>query len=73
MCFIYMLTVIATAKEPIAGWINNFYGPTGVVAGAGLGLLRAIHADGDLIAELVPADSVVNAIIASAWDINKNW
>lgn len=22
--------VISTAKEPIAGWIDNMYGPTGV-------------------------------------------
>lgn len=63
--------VIATAKEPITGWINNYYGPTGVVAGAGLGLLRTLHADGNCIADLVPCDNVVNAIIAAAWDISK--
>lgn len=65
--------VIATSKEPIAGWINNFYGPTGVVAGAGLGLVRSIHADGNCIADLVPCDHVVNSIIASAWDISYTW
>lgn len=65
--------VIPTATEPIPGWINNYYGPTGVVAGAGIGLIRSIHANGDMKAEIVPADGVVNAIIAAAWDINKNW
>lgn len=65
--------MIATASEPIAGWINNFYGPTGVVAGAGLGLLRSVHADGECIADLVPGDKVVNAIIVAAWDIAKTW
>ncbi|KAK7576523.1 hypothetical protein V9T40_012809 [Parthenolecanium corni] len=65
--------VIATANEPIPGWINNFYGPTGIVAGAGLGLLRSVHADRECIADLVPGDKVVNAIIVSAWDVAKNW
>jgi len=65
--------VIATSKEPVAGWINNFYGPTGVVAGAGLGLLRSIHANGNCIADLVPCDNVVNGIIAAAWHIGSKW
>ncbi len=67
------LSVIATSNEPLAGWINNFYGPTGVVAGAGLGLLRSIHADGNCIADVVPCDKVVNAVIAAAWDIANKW
>lgn len=65
--------VIATNKEPIPGWINNHYGPTGVVAGAGLGLLRTMHADPDLVADMVPADNVINCIIAAAWSVNKTW
>ncbi|PSN40547.1 hypothetical protein C0J52_10393 [Blattella germanica] len=48
--------VISTAKEPFPGWINNVYGPTGVVVGAGLGLLRTMHCDKDILAEIVPAD-----------------
>jgi fatty acyl-CoA reductase len=61
--------VISTAREPFPGWINNIYGATGVVVGAGLGLLRTMHCDRDMIAELVPVDLVANMMIATAWDV----
>ncbi|KAK3928853.1 Fatty acyl-CoA reductase wat [Frankliniella fusca] len=61
--------VISTAREPIAGWINNVYGPTGVVMGAGVGLLKVLHCDGELRADMVPVDMVINNIIAAAWDM----
>jgi fatty acyl-CoA reductase len=61
--------VIGTAHEPFPGWINNIYGPTGIVIGAGVGLLRTMHCDGDLLAELVPVDMVINMMIATAWDV----
>lgn len=61
--------MISTAKEPVAGWINNIYGATGVVAGAGMGILRTMHCDPDMIADVVPADMVINVMIATAWDV----
>ncbi|KOX80980.1 hypothetical protein WN51_00898 [Melipona quadrifasciata] len=61
--------VISTYREPIRGWIDNLYGPTGVAAGAGTGVLRSIHCDGSIQANVVPGDLTVNALIASAWDI----
>lgn len=64
--------VIATSKEPIAGWINNFYGPTGVVAGAGIGLLRSLHCDGNMLADLVPVDMVINSMIVAACDVGRS-
>lgn len=60
--------VVSTYKEPVRGWIDNMYGPTGVAAGAGTGLLRSLHCDGSIRANVVPADLTVNALIASAWD-----
>ncbi|KAG7201488.1 hypothetical protein KM043_004247 [Ampulex compressa] len=63
--------VISTYREPIRGWIDNMYGPTGVAAGAGTGLLRSIHCDGSIMANVVPGDLTVNAMIAAAWDINR--
>ncbi|KYN33349.1 hypothetical protein ALC56_12060 [Trachymyrmex septentrionalis] len=64
--------VISTYYEPIRGWIDNLYGPTGVAAGAGTGLLRSIHCDGSVHANVVPADLAVNALIACAWDVANN-
>lgn len=61
--------VISTYIEPVRGWIDNLYGPTGVAAGAGTGVLRSIHCDGSVHANVVPADLTVNALIACAWDV----
>lgn len=63
--------VTSSAKEPVVGWIDNLYGPTGVVAGAGTGILRTMHCDEDINANIVPVDYTVNALIASVWDIAK--
>ncbi|XP_065219109.1 fatty acyl-CoA reductase wat-like isoform X2 [Planococcus citri] len=62
--------VISSAKEPIPGWINNVYGPTGVVAAAAVGLLRSLHSDQNCKANVVPCDYVVNAAIAAAWGVS---
>ncbi|XP_044763926.1 fatty acyl-CoA reductase wat-like isoform X2 [Coccinella septempunctata] len=60
--------VISTHKEPIEGWIDNLYGPTGVCAGVALGLLRVLLCDPHKKADLVPVDMCVAALIAAAWD-----
>ncbi len=56
-------------KEPIPGWINNVYGPTGVVAACAVGLMRTLYSDKNCKANVVPCDYVVNAAIASAWSV----
>jgi len=65
--------IIATDHEPIPGWINNFYGPTGVVAATGIGLMRCMRADSKEIADIIPGDYVSNAVLACAWDIHNKW
>ncbi|KAG7295498.1 hypothetical protein JYU34_021705 [Plutella xylostella] len=64
--------VIGTAREPVAGWIDNVYGPTGVVVGAAVGLLHVLHANPNCLADLVPGDMVVNGVIACAWKAAKD-
>lgn len=61
--------MVATAREPLRGWVDNVYGPTGVQCGVGAGLCRTFEVNERFIADLVPVDMAVNAIIASAWDI----
>lgn len=63
--------VVSTAREPVRAWINNMYGATGVVAGAGVGLLRTLHCDKDCNANIVPVDMCVNSMISAAWDVNE--
>lgn len=67
-----LILVIGTAYEPIPGWIDNIYGPTGVVVGVGAGLMRVMLADPETVSDLVPVDLVVNSMLAAAWDRAKN-
>ncbi|OXU23344.1 hypothetical protein TSAR_015220 [Trichomalopsis sarcophagae] len=64
--------VVSTHREPVTGWIDNVYGPTGALVGGGAGLIRTFHLDRACTAELVPADLTVNALIATAWDVANN-
>lgn len=63
------ILVIASVREPVAGWIDNLYGATGVLVGAALGVLRSLHGKIENGAEMVPADYVINCALASAWHI----
>jgi len=64
----FSLLVISTYREPIPGWIDNLYGPTGLFIAASSGFLRSICVNESIIVNVVPADLVTNALIASAWD-----
>uniref|UniRef100_A0A0A1XFL8 Fatty acyl-CoA reductase n=2 Tax=Zeugodacus cucurbitae TaxID=28588 RepID=A0A0A1XFL8_ZEUCU len=64
--------VITTYKEPISGWIDNMYGPCGIIVGIGSGVLRVFSGKVDNKANIVPVDLSVNALLASAWDIARN-
>uniref|UniRef100_A0A336LKC5 Fatty acyl-CoA reductase n=1 Tax=Culicoides sonorensis TaxID=179676 RepID=A0A336LKC5_CULSO len=63
--------VMPTADEPVPGWINNYYGPIGIVYGVCLGVLHVFYVDGTKKAQLVPVDYCVNALLVSAWDRSK--
>lgn len=65
--------VISTYREPLTGWIDNMYGPTGIAAGGASGLLRTLHCDGSIHANVVPGDMVANALLATAWDISQTY
>ncbi|KAH0535391.1 hypothetical protein KQX54_016117 [Cotesia glomerata] len=61
--------VVSCADDSLPGWIDNYYGPTGVIAAAAVGFLRSIRINRDIYANMVPVDYTVNAILASAWDV----
>jgi hypothetical protein len=65
-CF-YTNTVTASWREPILGWVDNLNGPTGLLAGAGKGVLRTLLCHKNLIADLVPVDICINLLISAAW------
>ncbi|XP_055841689.1 fatty acyl-CoA reductase wat [Episyrphus balteatus] len=65
--------VMSTYKEPLPGWTDNLYGPSGVCTWSARGLVRCIHGRAGCKANLVPADYCVNAMIACAWDVARRF
>ncbi|KAG6454612.1 fatty acyl-CoA reductase wat [Manduca sexta] len=62
--------VTSTAKEPLKCWLDNMYGPTGVAVGSATGIVRTLHCDPEVTADIVPVDLVVNCLIASARSVH---
>ncbi|KAG7295477.1 hypothetical protein JYU34_021672 [Plutella xylostella] len=58
--------VTASLKEPIPGWVDNLNGPTGLLVGAGKGVIRTMHCNADYKADVIPVDLVVNGCILLA-------
>lgn len=59
-------------KEPLPGWIDNFYGPIGASVATYLGLLHVgVHLPNTVL-DMIPIDYVVNSILASTWDTAIN-
>lgn len=68
LIFFFNKTVVSTYKEPVSGWIDNLYGPTGIAVGTVSGLLRVSLCDESKIADVVPVDTCISGLIAAAWD-----
>ncbi|KAI5640090.1 male sterility protein domain-containing protein [Phthorimaea operculella] len=65
--------VTSTASEPLKGWIDNMYGPTGIAVGSTTGILRVMKTDPTVTADIVPVDYVVNCLLVAARDVNKTY
>lgn len=57
----------ATWKEPFAGWIDNYNGPSGLCIALGKGILRSMKGECSALADIVPVDIPINVMIAVAW------
>lgn len=64
--------VISSYREPVRGWIDNVYGPTGLLVGAGTGVLHTYLGDPTHITDMVPVDLAANALIASAYKTGQS-
>lgn len=62
-----MISVLSSLEGPMAGWVDNWNGPTGIVAAAGKGMFRTMPGRGDKTADLVPVDIVINTMLCAAW------
>ncbi|XP_026500892.2 putative fatty acyl-CoA reductase CG5065 [Vanessa tameamea] len=56
--------VCPSLNEPVPGWVDSLNGPVGLMLGAGKGVIRSMLCDGTLIAQVVPVDTAINAVIA---------
>ncbi|XP_050301950.1 putative fatty acyl-CoA reductase CG5065 [Anthonomus grandis grandis] len=67
--------VISTMEDPVAGWIDNFNGPVGILVASGKGILRSVYTQPNLTADYIPVDLVIKGIIISTWAkaIEKNY
>lgn len=58
----------ASWEEPVPGWVDNFNGPTGLLAAIGNGLLRNMMGDFNGTADIIPVDTATKMMIACAWN-----
>lgn len=59
--------ITGTAKEPFAGWIDNYNGPTGLLIAMAKGVLTSVYGDINKVTDFIPVDMVANCVIAAAW------
>lgn len=64
--------VLSSINGPLKGWVDNWNGPTGIIAAAGKGLFRTMLCDPNKTADFVPVDMVINLMIVSAWKIGTH-
>jgi len=59
--------VSASWREPYPGWVDNFNGPSGIMAGAGKGVFRTLFCKRDCTADMYPVDLCINLLCCVAW------
>lgn len=64
--------VIPIRYEPIPGWTDNINGPTGLLIGAGKGVIRSMYCNKQSYGDYLPVDYAVNGIIMSTWNYVAN-
>lgn len=59
--------IIPIWREPLPGWTDNINGPTGLLIGAGKGVIRTMFCDNTGYADFLPVDITINGIMVSTW------
>ncbi|KAL1453313.1 hypothetical protein WDU94_007461 [Cyamophila willieti] len=73
VCIFRPSIVVSTWSDPIPGWIDNLYGPTGLVCGGLAGIIHSVLADPNVKADLVPVDFVANALVCAPWHARQSY
>ncbi|XP_047038839.1 fatty acyl-CoA reductase 1 [Helicoverpa zea] len=64
--------VIPIWQEPVPGWTDNINGPTGLLIGAGKGVIRSMYCKSNSYADYLPVDVFINGIMIVAWNYLQN-
>jgi len=64
--------VVASWKDPMPGWVDNFNGPTGLIAGFATGVFRTMFTNCEKAADFIPVDIAINVMIVAAWKTAQN-
>lgn len=67
------LLVTSTVSDPVPGWSDNLYGPLGILLSSNCGILRVIRGKGEIKADTVPGDLVINGLLCFAWEVATQW
>lgn len=59
--------MLSSLEGPMTGWVDNWNGPTGIVAAAGKGMVCTMLGRSEKKADLVPVDIVINTMLCAAW------
>ncbi|XP_049883826.1 putative fatty acyl-CoA reductase CG5065 [Pectinophora gossypiella] len=60
--------VVSSLRTPYPGWIENLNGPSGVIVGAGKGILHVFACKSSARADMLPVDIAIDTLIAVAWE-----
>ena len=63
-----LFVVSPSAYEPVPGWVDNLNGPTGLMVGAGKGVIRSMLIDENHKGEVIPVDYAINGLITIAFE-----
>ncbi|EDW84718.2 uncharacterized protein Dwil_GK12983 [Drosophila willistoni] len=64
--------IMPAYKEPLPGYIDNFYGPIGYIYGVGMGVLRVALHDVNVRCSFTPVDYSANLALTAIWETAKN-
>uniref|UniRef100_A0A8D8T7M0 Fatty acyl-CoA reductase n=1 Tax=Cacopsylla melanoneura TaxID=428564 RepID=A0A8D8T7M0_9HEMI len=59
-------------REPLAGWVDNLNGPTGILVAGSKGVIRTMLCNGDYHAEVIPVDMAINGLIVVGYKVGTS-
>ncbi|KAL0281211.1 UNVERIFIED_CONTAM: hypothetical protein PYX00_002266 [Menopon gallinae] len=73
ICIFRPAIVASILSDPLPGWVDSYLGPTGIVIGAGCGIVRVLYCKKDITADIVPVDFVINGMLVACYEAGKNF